>query len=121
MMRRAGNEVGTTETVIEEPLPPADARVPSQQVLPHRITLYYIVSMSTTLTVRTDESLREALRNRAASRGKTISDVVREILEEALIERPVGLRAGHLRGHLNRPDGDDDPWRRQLRERNWRT
>ena len=77
--------------------------------------------MSKTLTVRTDDSLREALRRRAAARGKTISDVVREILEEALIERPLGLRAGHLKGRLNRPAGDDDPWRKQLRESNWRS
>ena len=76
--------------------------------------------MSTTLTVRTDDSLREALRRRADARGKTISDIVREILQEALIERPVGERAGHLKGLLSRPATDDDPWRKRLRERNWR-
>jgi len=77
--------------------------------------------MRTTLTVRTDEDLREALRQRAAAQGKTISTVVREILEEALTERPIGLRAGHLKGRLDRPTDDEDPWRRQLRERNWRS
>jgi plasmid stability protein len=76
--------------------------------------------MSTTLTVRTDEHIREALRQRAAAQGKTISVVVREILEEALSERPIGVRAGHLKGRLDVPANDEDPWRRQLRERNWR-
>jgi hypothetical protein len=77
--------------------------------------------MGTTLTVRTDDALREALRRRAAAQGKTISDVVREILEAALEERPIGLRAGHLRGSFGPPAGDEDPRRRQLRERNWRS
>ncbi len=76
--------------------------------------------MSTTLTVRTDEDLSDALRQRAAAQGKTISRVVREILEEALSERPIGMRAGHLKGRLEVPADDEDPWRRQLRERNWR-
>jgi len=72
------------------------------------------------LTVRTDDTLREALRRRAVARGKTISDIVREILEEALVERPLGLRAGHLRGRLRKPAAGEDRWRKQLRERNWR-
>jgi hypothetical protein len=46
--------------------------------------------------------------------------VVREILEEALSERPIGVRAGQLKGRLDVPANDEDPWRRQLRERNWR-
>lgn len=77
--------------------------------------------MSTTLTVRTDEPLREALRSRAAAQGKTISMLVREILEEALMERPITARAGHLKGRLDLPAASEDPWRRQLRERNWRS
>jgi len=77
--------------------------------------------VSTTLTVRTDEALSAALRQRAAAQGKTVSRVVREILEEALSERPMGLRAGHLKGRLEVPADGEDPWRRQLRERNWRS
>ena len=46
--------------------------------------------MSKTLTIRTDETLRQALDQRATSQGKTVSEIVREILEQALIERPVG-------------------------------
>lgn len=82
--------------------------------------------MSTTLTVRTDDSLHEALRRRAATQGTTISALVREILEAALVERPISARAGDLKGALELdealdPPAPDDPWRRQLRERNWRS
>jgi len=77
--------------------------------------------MSTTLTVRTDEELHEALKERASAQGRTVSDLVREILEEKLAERPLVSRAGHLKGRLDPPPGDDDSWRRQLRERNWRS
>ena len=76
--------------------------------------------MSKTLTVRTEDELHEALRARAAARGKTVSQLVREILEEAVAERPIGSRAGHLAGRLDLP-ADDDVWRRELRERNWRS
>lgn len=77
--------------------------------------------MSTTLTVRTDEALREALASRAAASGKTISQLVREILENALSEQPVTTRAGHLKGKLKLPSKSGDEWRRQLQERNWRS
>jgi hypothetical protein len=76
--------------------------------------------MSKTLTIRTDETLREALAQRAASQGRTVSEVVRDILEQALIERPLEARIGHLRGGLRLPQRSDDPWREQLRKRNWR-
>ena len=79
--------------------------------------------MSTTLTIRTDDHLQEALRQRAEALNKSISDVVREILREALQERPVSARAGHLKGRLDgssQTDYTQDPWRDQLRERNWR-
>ena len=81
----------------------------------------YNVSVSTTLTVRTDEALREALRVRAAVQGKTVSGLVREILEDALRERPVSARSGHLKGGLDLQKEPEDPWRKQLRERNWRS
>ncbi|MFW6012105.1 MAG: FitA-like ribbon-helix-helix domain-containing protein [bacterium] len=76
--------------------------------------------MSTTLTIRTDEALRRSLEERAAASGKSLSEVVREILEAAVIPRPLAARTGHLRGRLSlRPD-DAEPWRKELRERNWR-
>jgi len=76
--------------------------------------------MSTTVTVRLDEPLREALQSRAEATGTTISEVVRETLREAFAERPLGERIGHLKGILELGEVDDDPWRRQIKERNWR-
>jgi plasmid stability protein len=77
--------------------------------------------MSVTITIRTDESLREALDERAAESGKSVSELVREILEEALVERPLQERVGHLRGRLVQRRAGSDPWRKQLRQRNWRS
>ena len=80
----------------------------------------YTVFMRMTLTIRTDERLREALEERAALQGKTVSEVAREILSEAVCERPLGPRIGHLRGRLELPADSSDRWRQQIRKRNWR-
>jgi plasmid stability protein len=74
----------------------------------------------TTLTIRTDEKLREALRKRAALQGKTVSELAREILSEALEERPMIAQIGHLQGRLKHPSDTSDAWRKKIRERNWR-
>ena len=78
--------------------------------------------MGTTLTVRTDESLRRALAARAKALGVGMSELVRMILQEALDERPLGARTGGLRGRLDL--GNDargaDAMRERLRKRNWR-
>jgi len=79
----------------------------------------YHVCMSRTIAVRVDADLEKALDDRARASGMTVSEVVREALREALAERPLSERIGHLRGTL-RVRRDDDPWRRALRERNWR-
>lgn len=79
----------------------------------------YTVHMRTTITVRTDESLRGYLEARATEQGKSLSELVREILERAVNPGPVKGRAGSLRGQLTL-DRDDEPWRQRLRERNWR-
>jgi len=76
---------------------------------------------TTTITIRTDEALRRELEERAASVGKSLSQVVREILQTALADRPLGERTGHLRGRLELPRRQIEPWRRKLRERNWRS
>lgn len=78
--------------------------------------------MSTTLTIRASDALRQALSRRAAAQDRTVSEIVREILEEALVGgRPMAARAGHLKGRLELPSESDDPWRERLRERNWRS
>jgi hypothetical protein len=75
--------------------------------------------MRKTIAVRIDASLEKALEERARASGTTISEVVRETLRDAFAERPLAERIGHLRGSLRMREGDD-PWRRALRERNWR-
>lgn len=76
--------------------------------------------MSTTITIRTDRSLREALAKRAAARGETVSELVRRILEEALSDRPLASRVGHLKGKLSLPRAAAGSWREDIRKRNWR-
>ena len=78
--------------------------------------------MRKTIAIRIDASLEKALEERARASGATVSEVVRETLRDALAERPLAERIGHLRGSLRMREDreDDDPWRRALRERNWR-
>jgi plasmid stability protein len=76
--------------------------------------------MSTTITFRADEPLRERLERRAAASGKSLSALVREILEKAVAESSVGRRAGHLKARLSLRPGSSDPSRTSIRERNWR-
>jgi hypothetical protein len=75
--------------------------------------------MSTTITIRADETLRDALVKKAKTEKKTVSEVVREILEDAVVERPLAERVGRARGSLRIAD-EPTPWQRQIRERNWR-
>jgi hypothetical protein len=78
--------------------------------------------MSSTISIRIDDALRHALEEEAARSGRTVSSVVRDELRSAFAnrERPLGERIGHLRGIIDAPVDDDDPWRKQIRERNWR-
>jgi hypothetical protein len=75
--------------------------------------------MRSTITIRADAALRDALGKRAKSEKKTVSEVVREILEDALVERPLAERVGRTRGSLKIAEGLS-AWQRQIRERNWR-
>jgi hypothetical protein len=77
--------------------------------------------MNTILTVRTDGALRAALEKRARAEGKTVSEIARDILRNALVERPLELRTGHLRGRLTLKGQQTDAWRKELRQRNWRS
>jgi plasmid stability protein len=76
--------------------------------------------MRMTITIRTDEALRDALERRAAAEGRSLSDVARDILRDGLVERPFGDRVGHLRGRLQLRRGAEEPWRSALRSHNWR-
>ena len=75
--------------------------------------------MSTMLTIRTDDALREALERRARATGRTLSETAREILREALDDRPLATRIGHLRGSLE-IERSGAEWRKAIGERNWR-
>ena len=83
-------------------------------------TLYYNIAMSNTLTIRADKTLRAALEARARMQGASVSEVVREILTEALAERPLADRTAHLKGNLALSPEPTDPWRKRVKERNWR-
>jgi metal-responsive CopG/Arc/MetJ family transcriptional regulator len=76
--------------------------------------------MGTTLTIRADDRLRDALDERARTLGTTRSQLVRDILEDALVERPLGDRISRLRGTVRVPRTRNG-WRREIRSRNWRS
>jgi len=78
------------------------------------------MSTTLTLTIQTDEKLHEALQERAAMQGKTVPELAREILSEAVAERALAERVGHLRGQLHLEQDTLDPWRKHLRESNFR-
>ncbi|HEU4618774.1 MAG TPA: hypothetical protein VFV10_12095 [Gammaproteobacteria bacterium] len=75
--------------------------------------------MRTTITIRTDKTLRDALARKAKAERKTVSKLVREILERAVVERPLSEKLGSLRGSLRLPD-PESAWQREIRQRNWR-
>ena len=75
--------------------------------------------METTLTIRLDRNLSDALTARARAQGKTRSAVVRELIAEGLEERTLLNRIGHLKGRVESPAGKAE-WRRRIKERNWR-
>jgi plasmid stability protein len=76
--------------------------------------------METTITVRAGEMLREELEKRATAQGKSLSALVRDILTDAVATTSIGERSAHLKGSLRLPQRPKEPWRRRLRERNWR-
>ena len=77
--------------------------------------------MSSTLTIRIPPAEREALTLLAKQNGLSVSELVREILRREIEERPLRVKAGHLKGRLRITGrAAADPWRRSLRERNWR-
>ena len=77
--------------------------------------------MSTTITIRTDLELRDALKMRAEEEGLTLSEFVRGILEREVSRGPLGEFVGHLRGKLRLSGPEKDTWRAALHDRNWRT
>lgn len=76
--------------------------------------------MDTTITIRADEMLRQELEKRARALGKSLSEVVRDILSDAVTGGGFGERTVRLKASLSLPRRPVEPWRRQLRKRNWR-
>jgi hypothetical protein len=85
------------------------------------LALCYNVFMDKTVTIRLDSGQRKALTEAARREGKTISQWVRDLLAKALRERPLSSKTKHLKGRLALPEASDDLWRRQIRQRNWRS
>lgn len=76
--------------------------------------------MNSTLTIRLDKQQRDALSKRARSEQKSESEVARELLAQGLEPRADWEQALKLKGCVKLPKEPTDPWRKQLRERNWR-
>jgi mobilization protein NikA len=84
--------------------------------------------MSARVTFRISDKQAAKVRRRAKLAGKTVSAFLRELLNRELDRdpvvrkldtRPMGERIKHLSGCLSF-DPDGDPWRKAIRERNWR-
>jgi hypothetical protein len=52
--------------------------------------------------------------------GKCLSETVREILIREVSRGSLGERLSPVRGSLRLEGSPEEPWRRRLRERNWR-
>ena len=78
--------------------------------------------MDATLTLRLDGGLRRKLRARAVALKVSEAEVVRQALDREVNAEPLGKRISNLRGVLRSPrKPDDDPWRKAIRENNWRS
>ena len=79
--------------------------------------------MDSTLTLRLSSAQRAALKRRARAEGKSESALVREILTGETQRGFDFERVLPLVGHLKAPPRhwEENPWRKKLRERNWRS
>jgi len=78
--------------------------------------------MSATLTIRLSESERRRLQRKARKEKKSESELVRELIAN-MDESPGFEREdiSHLAGCIKLLKKDNDPWRKKLREHNWRS
>ena len=79
--------------------------------------------MDTTLTIRLPAAQREALRRRAAAEKRSESALVRDLIEREMGRGCDYERVRHLVGSLKSEPThwERDPWRKQIRARNWRS
>lgn len=78
--------------------------------------------MDTTLTIRLPAAQRRALQRRAAAAKKSESALVRELIERETQQGFDFETVRHLAGSIasDQKRAVKDPWRKQIRERNWR-
>jgi predicted DNA-binding protein len=78
--------------------------------------------METTLTIRLSAKQREALRRRAAAEKRSESALVRDMIEREIRHELDFDRVRHLVGSIASPSKhwEKDPWRKHIRQRNWR-
>lgn len=78
--------------------------------------------MDTTLTIRLPAAQRRALQRRAAAAKQSESALVRELIEREMQSGFDFERVRHLAGSVaSEPKhAAHDPWRKQIRDRNWR-
>ena len=79
--------------------------------------------VDTTLTIRLPKAQRDALRRRANLEKRSESALVRELIEREMKQGFDYEQIRHLVGSISsQPEHfADDAWRRQIRERNWRS
>lgn len=79
--------------------------------------------MDTTLTIRFSKTQRPALRCRALAEKKSESALVRELIDREMDRGFDFERVRHLVGSVKNPPKhwEKNPWRKQIRERNWRS
>jgi predicted DNA-binding protein len=78
--------------------------------------------MQTTLTIRLSAKQREALKRRAAAEKRSESALVRELINRELRRGFDFDHVRHLVGSIvSAPKHwKQNPWRKQIRQRNWR-
>jgi hypothetical protein len=78
--------------------------------------------VDTTLTIRLPAAQRKALQRRAAAARQSESSLVRELIEREMQRGFDFQRVRHLVGSVasDQKHRSKSPWRKQLRDRNWR-
>ncbi len=78
--------------------------------------------MQSTLTIRLSAKQREVLRRRAAAEKRSESALVRDLIDREISRGFDFKRVRHLVGSIASPPKhwEKDPWRKHIRQRNWR-
>jgi hypothetical protein len=79
--------------------------------------------METTLTIRLSVKQREALKRRAAAENRSESALVRDLINRELQRGFDFNHVRHLVGSIASAPRhwEQDPWRKRIRQRNWRS